>query len=47
MDPLWVELYVLFKSLVLTYSISLVNSVYLWPYKVLHYNTDLFYKGRY
>jgi len=28
------------------YSISLVNSINLGPYKVFYYNTDFFYKGR-
>ena len=47
MDLLRVKLYVLFKSLVLIYSVGLVNSVYLQPNKVLYYNTNFFYKGRY
>jgi len=46
MDPLRIKLYILPKSLVLIYRISLVNGVYLQLYKVFYYNTNLFYKGR-
>ena len=45
MDPLRVELYILLKGLVSTYSISLVDSVNLGLYKVFYYNTNFFYKG--
>jgi len=46
MDLLRVKLYILLKGLVSTYSIGLVNSINLGPYKVFYYNTDFFYKGR-
>jgi hypothetical protein len=45
MDPLRVELYILLKGLVSTYSIGLVDSVNLGLYKVFYYNADFFYKG--
>jgi hypothetical protein len=45
MDPLRVKLYFLLKSLVSLYSVCLVNSINLGPYKVFYYNTDFFYKG--
>jgi hypothetical protein len=47
MDPLRIKLYIVLKSLVPIHYISLVNSVYLRLYKVLYYNTNFIYKGRY
>ena len=46
MDLLQVKLYILLEGLVPTYSIYLVNSINLGPYKVFYYNTNFFYKGR-
>jgi len=46
MDLLRVKLYVLLKGLVSAYSIGLVNSINLGPYKVFYYNANFFYKGR-
>ena len=46
MNPLQIKLYIFLKGLVPMYSISLVNSINLGLYKVLHYNTNFFYKGR-
>ena len=46
MDPLWVKLYILLKCLVSAYSIGLVDSINLGPYKVFYYNTNFFYKKR-
>ena len=46
MDPLRIKLYIFLKGLVSTYSISLVNGVYLQPYKVFYYNANFFYKGK-
>jgi len=46
-NMLWVMLYVFFKGLVSIYSIGLINSVYLGLYKILYYNADFFYKGKY
>ena len=45
MDPLRVKLYILFKGLVSTYSISLVDSINLGLYKVFYSNANFFYKG--
>jgi hypothetical protein len=46
MDPLRIKLYIFLKGPVPTYSISLVTSINLGPYKVFYYNTNFFYKGR-
>ena len=46
MDPLLVKLYILFKGLVPTHSICLVDSINLGLYKVFYYNTNFFNKGR-
>jgi len=46
MDPLRIKLHIFLKGLVPTYSIGLVNSINLGPYKVFYYNTDFFYKRR-
>jgi len=46
MNPLRIKLYIFLKGLVPTYSIGLVNSINLGPYKVFYCNTNFFYKGR-
>jgi hypothetical protein len=46
MDLLLVKLYILLKGLVPIYSICLVESINLGPYKVFYYNTNFFNKGR-
>ena len=46
MDPLRIKLYILLKSPVSALDVSLVYGVYLWPYKVFYYNTNLFYKKK-
>jgi len=45
MDLLQIKLYIFLKGLVPTYSIGLVTSINLGPYKVFYYNADFFYKG--